>query len=237
MTTFSQIVDAMVFESKRFDLRAEICAYVNQSVREVHFRSDTGSILFYLSNLKELALVTTVDSGFGWDMPNPAVFQAMQAVQYPDVWDRDSQGYGQWARESIPGRNLNANQYFFYRMGNRFVFGGYGAAQSRINIAYYEYPRDLKYYKPEERPATWDDAEGWKYLPAYDVDETTRELARNLVSNWLLQRWHLVLEEGIRAKIYKRVSDEVRGRTAYSLYSTLRQGLWTSEVADLGGPL
>ncbi len=48
-------------------------------------------------------------------------------------------------------------------------------------------------------------------------------------------RWSMVVEEGLRAKIYKRISDTERARTAYSLYAQQRQGLITSERADNGG--
>jgi hypothetical protein len=48
-------------------------------------------------------------------------------------------------------------------------------------------------------------------------------------------RWSDVLREGLRAKVYKRISDQLRAQTSYSLYSQLRQGLFTSEVAELQG--
>jgi hypothetical protein len=48
-------------------------------------------------------------------------------------------------------------------------------------------------------------------------------------------RWSDVISEGVRAKLFKRVSDTERARNCYSLYGQLRQGLMTSEVADVGG--
>lgn len=236
MSTFSQMVDEVIGETKRFDLATEIQAYVNQTVREVHFRSDTGSILFFRNNLKELMLTATSDDSFGWDIPNPAVFQGLVGVQYADIWDQDRDCMGRWAVEVTPSRNMQHAHHSFYMIGGGFAFSGYGRTGSRIKIAYFEFPKRLKYYTPALRPATWDDETGWTYKTEYDANETTRATARNLVTNWLLLKWHDVLTEGIRAKVYKRVSDEVRGKTAYSLYSTLRQGLWTAEVADLGGP-
>lgn len=235
MTTFSQFVDAMIGETKRFDLASEIGAYINQTVREVHFRSDTGSILYFKSNLQELLLTANSDSSFGWDIPNPQVFQGLVGVNYADVWDCERSCQGMWAQEVTPSRNAQHHRYSFYRIGDGFAFSGYGSTGSVIKLAYFEFPRRLKYYAVANRPASWDDEIGWTYKAEYDVDETTRATARKLVSNWLLLRWYDVLTEGVRAKVYKRTSDEVRGRTAYSLFSTLRQGLWTTEIADLGG--
>jgi hypothetical protein len=235
MTTFSQFVDEMVGETKRFDLATEIAAYINQTVREVHFRSDTGSVLYFRENLQELLITANSDDSFGWDIPNPAIFQGIIGVQYADQFNADNGCPGVWAEEVTPGRNMAHKKYSFYRIGTGYAFTGYGHTGSRIKLAYYQYPSRLKYYTVANRPASWDDAAGWTYKAEYDVSDQTRANARALVTNWLLLRWHDVLSEGVRAKIYKRVSDEVRGRTAYSLYSTLRQGLWTSEIADLGG--
>lgn len=236
MTTFSQFVDEMVGETKRFDLAQEIQAYVNQTVREVHFRSDTGSVLYFRENLQELQLTATSDESFGWDIPNPAIFQGIVGVLYADQYDCNNPSTrGVWADEVTPGRNMQQKKFSFYRSGSGYAFSGYGHTGSRIKLAYYQYPPRLKYYTVANRPASWDDAAGWTYHADYDTDDETKATARALVTNWLLLRWHDVMSEGVRAKIYKRVSDEIRGRTAYSLYSTLRQGLWTSEIADLGG--
>jgi len=236
MTTFSQLVDEAISETKRFDLATEIAAYVNQTVREVHFRSDTGSVLYYRDNLQEQLLTATSDDSFGWDIPNPAIFQGLVGVQYADQWDPDRNCQGVWAVEVTPSRNMQHYKHSFYRIGGGFAFANYGSTGSRIKLAYFQYPPRLKYYTVANRPASWDDATGWTYGTGYDTDDETRAAARALVTNWILLRWHDVISEGIRAKVYKRVSDEVRGRTAYSLYNTLRQGLWTSEIADLGGP-
>lgn len=234
--TFSQFVDEMVSETKRFDLGLEIATYINQTVREVHFRSDSGSVLYYRDNLNELQLTANSDSSFSWDIPNPATFQGIVGVQFADQWNYDSDCPGAWAVEVTPSRMMQHHKYSFYRIGGGFSFSGYGQTGSRINLAYFTYPSRLKYYTVANRPAQWDEVTGWTYHADYNVSDETRATARALVSNWLIMRWYDVLAEGVRAKVYKRVSDEVRGRTSYSLYTQLRQGLWTSEIADLGGP-
>lgn len=228
MTTFSQIVDEMVNELKRPDLLGEICSYVNQTIREVHFDPSTGAAIAYNANLQELLITATSESGFGWDVPNPATFQRLEAVKIGNRYGRD--GRPVWLRERKPGRGMQSADYFFYRVRDRFVFSDYGGIGAEIALAYYEYPRRLKYYAPSVRPAEYDDVSGWSYADSIVTPEL-EEAARESVTNWLLMRWHDVLTEGIRAKVYKRVSDTERARTAYSMYSALRQGLYTSEIA------
>ena len=46
MTTFSQLVDSVVSETKRPDLVSEIATYLNQTIREVHFSADRNAALF-----------------------------------------------------------------------------------------------------------------------------------------------------------------------------------------------
>jgi hypothetical protein len=233
MTTYSQLVDEMIAESKRPDMATEIQAYVNQTIREVHFEPQRGNSILYNENLIEASLTADVETGFTWAPPNPAVFQSLAAVKYPTIVDRH--GRDIWATEKTPGRGLVDAEYFYYRAAGGFAFSDYGGVDATIAIAYYEYPKRLKYYASAVRPATWDDEDGWTYHEDYDTDDDSRLLAETLVSNWLLLRWHDVLSEGVRAKIYKRVADTERARTAYSSFTTLRQGLYTSEAAAAHG--
>lgn len=228
--TFSQLVDGMASETKRPDLVSEITAYVNQTIRETHFTQDRNAAIFYRENFTELQLTPNTASGFAWDIPSPTTFQKMAAVNYPFVFDDDSKPT--WARETTPGRHLNGMENFYYRAGGRFVFSGYGGVNAPINIGWYEFPRSLKYKLPAARPATFDIESGWTYDPAVNTPEL-EEAARSLVTNWLILRWNDVIEEGVRAKVYKRLGDTERARTAYSLYGSLRTGLWTSETAEL----
>ena len=68
------------------------------------------------------------------------------------------------------------------------------------------------------------------YLPAYDVDDTTRENAHLLITNWLLIRWEELIKEGVRAKLYKRVADQVRMRAAYSAFESARVAMGAAET-------
>jgi hypothetical protein len=238
VTTFSQLVDEMVIETRRPDLRSEIATYLNQTIREVHFEPGRGNVVHYGANRKEDQISATAEVGQIWDIPNPATFQGLEAVAYPTA----VYGRLQFAKEIRPGPSTLSVPFFFYRTGPSFVFGGtegYGGIGGLINISWFEYPSALKYKASGSREAEYDIETGWTYFTVNTVDySSTTELqatAQERVTNWLLMRWADVLREGLRAKIYKRTSDQLRAQTSYSLYSQLRQGLFTSEVAELQG--
>jgi hypothetical protein len=238
MTTFSQLVDEMVIETRRPDLRSEIATYLNQTMREVHFEPSRGNVVMYPENRKEDEITATVDSAQIWDIPNPATFQALEAVRFASL----GMGKYEYAVERRPGPSLQQVPYYYYRSGSSFVFGGvlgYGGIGGKIQLSWFEYVASLKYRITGERPATYDPESGWSYFTVnsvnYDLDAASRVLARSLVSNWILLRWSDVLREGLRAKVYKRLSDQLRAQTSYSLYSQLRQGFFTSEAAELQG--
>lgn len=232
MTTFSQLVDDMILETRRPDLATEIRSYVNQTIRELHFAPDRGNVILYRENLRELSLVASVESGFTWEVPNWDRWQTMAAVRLDNCFDSD--GFPVYASERTPGRTLNQQTEFYYRAGNYFAFSGYGGLNAVIALAYFEYPRRLKYFDALTRPASYDPEAGWTYAADIITDEQKLE-AQEQTTNWILFRWADVLTEGIRAKVYKRASDDSRARTSYSLYSQLRQGLYTSEVATQDG--
>ena len=133
------------------------------------------------------------------------------------------------------GRVGDTQEFAYQKVGDRVIFRGYGGTNGVISISYYQYPKALKYYALALRPASWDEESGYTYLDTYDVDDTTRDNARALTTNWLLERWDMVLSEGLRAKVYKRLGDENRARLCYSSYMQLRTGLINSELIDLGG--
>jgi len=227
MTTFSQLVDSIVSECKRPDLHSDIQRYLNQTIREVHFSEDRNAILKYAMNFREELVTATLEAAQTWNVPNPANFQQMESVKYFDSLDSD--GDPIWANLVVPNRNLNGLRGFYYRVADCFVFSGYGGIGARIGLGWYEFPRSLTYKVEAARPASYSDESGWTYADGIVTDEE-KEGARELTSNWLLLRWKDVLAEGLRAKVYKRLSDDTRSRTCYSLYQSLRHGLWTAET-------
>lgn len=233
MFTFSQMVDEIVAEVKRPDLATEVARYVNQTIRECHFSTDRQAAVFYRDNFNETLLTADVEEGFSWEIPNPTTFQKMAGVKYPNRFDLS--GGEIWAVETTPGRHLNNLCDFFYQVGQTFVFSGYGGVDANIALGYFAFPSSLKYYSVATRPASYDVESGWSYHVDVITDED-KAAARLVTTNWLLMRWNDVVSEGVRAKLFKRVSDTERARNCYSLYGQLRQGLITSEVADVGGP-
>ena len=232
MFTLSQMVDDIVSEVKRPDLTSEIVRYVNQTIRECHFSTDRQAAIFYRDNFNEELLTADVESGFTWTLPNPTIFQKMAGVKYPAKFDMA--GNEIWAIETTPGRHLRDLEFYFYQVGQTFVFSGYGGINANIALGYFAFPSSLKYYSVASRPAEYDAETGWTYNSAIITDED-KEAARLVSTNWLLMRWSDVVSEGVRAKLFKRVSDTERARNCYSLYGQLRQGLMSSEVADVGG--
>lgn len=231
MFTLSQLVDELVEETKRPDLLVDITRFVNQTVRELHFTQDRRAALLFKANFRELQLQADVDSGFSWDVPNPTTFQILAAVQYLSVYD--SAGNAVWSVEKTPGPTTSSKDYWHYRVGDSFVFSGYGVTGNYINLGYYEFPKSLKYYPDDDtRPAQYDIESGWTY-PAGAATDEAQLAARENSTNWLILRWNDIVSEGVRAKIYKRISDTERARTCYSMYESLRQGMWTSETMVL----
>lgn len=232
MYTFSQLVDEIVSETKRPDLVSDISRYLNQTIREVHFTEDRGAALFFLENFRETQITSLSETALVWEIPEPTTFQKMAGVRYDNVWDDN--GEQVWAKESTPGRHLNSMSRFFYRVGGTYVFAGFGGLNSKVSLAWYEFPRSLKYKAAGARPAEYDIESGWVYGSGIVTDEQKLG-ARELSTNWLLMRWNQVIAEGLRAKVYKRLSDDSRAGKSYSLYQAQRHGLWTSETAEFYG--
>lgn len=229
MTTFSQLVDSMTRETLRPDLLNAIVSYLNQAIREVHFETQGQKLALFRPNFVEDQLTANVESGFTWDIPAPERFAAMGVVRYDSVFDRDGVVY---PPEVVPSRALAQLREYYYQAGMYYAFHGYGGLNATITIGYFEFPRRLKYKALADRLVTWDEEDGY----TYDASLTTPELraaAKANETNWLLERWDTVLEEAIRAKVYKRASDDARARTAYSAYMLGRANLVSAELAML----
>lgn len=211
-------------------MTSDIARYLNQTIRECHFDPETNAALFFKDNLREIRLTTAVADMHTWAMPNPAVFQKIGCVRYLNVYD--SEGRPVWLKETTPGRHLRDLCHYYYRIQQSFVFCGTGNAGSMIDIAYFSFPLSLPYLAANCRPMYYNEYG----LPIYGEDwacADAQEQAKCLSTNWLLERWADVVSEGVRAKVYKRISDTERARTCYSLYAQLRRGLTTSEISEI----
>lgn len=232
MTTFSQLVDSVLAETSRLDLREHAISYLRQTIRECHLDPERNTAIFMWPNYAEVQLTADEDSAFSWQIPDTTRFQGEQMVRFDSVWEDGKQVY---ATPLISGFAGNRQRYAYQKVGDRFIFNGYGRSGGVISLAYFQFPAALKYYAVANRPATWDEETGYTYHEDYNATPELQETARLLTTNWLLERWDMVLEEGLRAKLYKRLSDTERARTCYSLYMSLRLGLQNSEQADLAG--
>lgn len=232
MTTFSQIVDSIVLECRRPDMVTQIATYLNQTIKELHFDPAMNQAILFRENLREAVIISQVEAGLTWAIPDETVFQAMGFVRYDSVYDGG--GRGVVPPEMTPSRGMNQLDNFYYRAGYEYAFSGFGGVGGQVSLAYYEFPRTLKYKLPAVREASYDVESGWTYLPGI-VTAEDKLAARSLNSNWLTRRWSEFVEEGVRAKLYKRLSDTERARTSYSMYQGFRASLVSSETADLGG--
>jgi hypothetical protein len=232
VATFSGLIDAVLVEVARPDLLTHATTYLQQVIRECHLDPERGTPVCLWPNYAEAQVTADAEIAYQWPLPDTTRFQAINMVRYDSVW-RDN--YQVFALPLARTRAGNDQEHAYQLVGDRLIFKGYGGLGGVISISYYQYPRALKYYPLLSRPATYDEEAGYRYHASYDADDASRESARELTTNWLLERWPMVLEEGLRAKIYKRLGDETRARLCYSSFMQLRTGLINSEMIDLGG--
>ena len=225
MTTFSQMVDSIVSETRRPDFRETIAGYVNQAIREMHM-GQNGAVQRFNDNLVEVILEADAETGFQYELPLPHRFQVIEAVWYA------TQGvYADYRtpQSAFAFRDRPSSECYFYRSGSNLIFNGYGGQYSEIALAYFQFPTRLKYFAAALRPATWDDSAGWSYLLTYDVSAATRLNARELSTNWLLDRWEDMISQNVRAKVWARLNDTERAKVAFSASESLKSGLIVAE--------
>lgn len=229
MTTLSQMTDELAIECLRPDMKPTIAGYVNQTIRELHATPD-GIAIRFTRNLIEDAIVANIDVGFQWVFPKPQLFQSVEAVYYPAL--------NKYARLRSPSTTFAFTgevdaDLFYYRSGNYLCFSGYGGVSMEIDIAYFQYLRKLPYYASALRPCTWSDTtQTYTYLPAYDVNPTTRADALDLCTNWMLETHEDLIRQGTRAKLYARLVDMNRAKLSFSLYENLRPAMVSAETYD-----
>lgn len=238
MTTFSQLVDKVILETSRPDMRDQIADYLNQTIREIHAEPERGKVFLYESNYREAQITATSEQQQSWKIPDVTVFQKELCVRFDNQWNTN--GSPVFAEKAIPGPKMYTLPYYYYRGADSLIFGGargYGGIGAKISVAYYEYPRGLRYIAnndSEHREVTWN--EGLHQFEFADDTLTPEQQEAILLryTNWVLQRWEQVLLEGLRAKVYKRTGDETRQRTCYSMFMQLRNLLVSSEAGDAG---
>lgn len=233
MSTFSEVVDELTVELVRPDFKVAIADYLNLTIRESHQKKVNNEVVpvLFESNRVEDA-VTVVSLPAIWDIPNVARFQYFETAFFPAT------GYYAHKRSvtRIKEDGPNSLEPYWYRAGSYIAFNGIGVGED-INLTYFQYPARLKYYPvaiPQTRPAVYDfEADTYIYATAFDVSPTTRENARNLVTNWLLLNHVEIMKQGVRAKVWARLGETDRAKMGFSLYESLRLGLIGSEINEL----
>jgi len=234
MYTHSQLIDNLVAELVRPDLLAALSNYLNQTIRELHTTTDNPPTpVDYVGNLGEDQLTANVEEGFSYDLENPYRFQRIESIYYVQ--------FGKYATERKPSSikafdgSVDGAEYGYYRSGNQVFFNNYGGDGAQILIAWFDHIQRQQYYASGSRPCEWiEDNEDFTYYTVGAVNyNSTPELqakARFLCTNWMIQRWYDTMLQGVRAKLWARLADDVRGKTAYSAYQTMRNQLTQTET-------
>ena len=221
--TFSAVVAEALRRSNRPDRVLDIVSYTRTSIRECAIQA------FFNQDFKELSY-TVVATPCVWTIPQ--YFRQLAFAKYP-YWDVD--GRAIFAKEKIPSNVITLDRYWYYRAGNDYVF-----SNTEIGIilafGYYEYPKALAYFALEvDRPATFNlDTGLWSYHANYTATAVLQATARDLVTNWLLTKWHDTLVEGALAKLWKTAGDQ-RAAATYGLYKSLQKDILAGEANSTVG--
>lgn len=228
MTTFSQLVDDVVKELLRPDMRDTIATYTNQTIRDVHFRPNVNTAALFDANRYESEETVTADGTWLWSIPSSTRFQDIEAIFIKDL--------GVYVKRKNPRVALeqsfepDANLYW-YRSGPAIAVHGVAANQV-AKLSYHMFPRTLG-YKPtigaNARIIRFDeDTDSYVLIAGGAPTEEQLELE----THWVLQRWADAVKEGVRAKIWKRLGDMERTRMAYSAFESMRTGIWNTEPSS-----
>lgn len=216
INTFSAAVDDVLVRAQRPSRQADAIAYIRQSLRECQILS-----LFERDMVEDQFVATAAPHVF----IVPDKFRMLRTLRYNIPTANQAFTY---PKERLPGKVQEGEIYYYYRAAGDYFFAGV-AVGTTIDIAYYSYFRKLPYYALGLRPATFDlETEEWSYHADYDIDDTTRETARNLVTNWLLTDWYDLIVEGGLAKLFKTVGD-ARAPATFGLYKSLQKDLKKGE--------
>lgn len=225
MTTFSQLVDDMIAEVVRPDQLVAIASYVNQTVREMHFKPGTNAPIFYDANRSEDELDITTDGSWLWQLPTPMQFHDVEAIYLPVP--------GVYARKKNPRitkeeSNEPFADIFWYRGGSTVSISGVRNGW-KAEVSYFTFPRSLVYQAPADRIITYDPSTGGYTRKNGGTPSEAEMLA---ATNWMLERWDEIVKEGVRSKIWKRLADGDRARMYFSGFEAQRSSVWNAEPSS-----
>jgi len=217
MTTFSRIVDELALqEFNRPHMRSVIASYLNQTIRDVHFKKGNNALVHFPENRREAEFLIT-DLPALWPIPNPPDFQVVETIYNKTL--------GRYLVQRTPANAFELNtdpneRFYWYRTGASIALNGVSIDQT-VLISYFEFPRQLVYFVDNQGPAVWD--------PLNQVFVPDDPIAIAQVSNWLLQRHSEALKEGVRAKLYRRLDNEIQSRLSWSEFQDVRAMVHFSE--------
>ena len=210
---FSEAVDTVITRTARSDKLADIVGYLNSTIKECQL------LQFFAQDLIEDTITGITASPYTWT--RPARLRLLRTVRYDD---------DVYPLYKLPGKAQVGVDNYYYAGAGYYVFKG--SFDSEIDVAYYRYLPRLAYYAEADRPAVYNEnLDTWTYAAAYDIDDHTRETARNLVSNWLLSNWGEMIIEGGMAKLYKSTGDQ-RTITSYSMMKTQQTLMLAQETYE-----
>lgn len=207
---FSEVVDKIVTTTGRPDQFRNVIDHANTIIRKVHAKAlwDRNFKTVEATNLNPAH-----DCNYmRWSRPSD--FSVLRTIQVGD-------DYLNYER---PGRHLQQASDYYYADGNEFIL-----VYPRIKtatIGYYRKPQRFRYFKPNERPAVFDEVtEKWLYLVPNSngqyTDRLTTDLeeqnARTLVADWLLHEYPDVVNFGTSNLIYSQLGDE-QARASYAIF-------------------
>ncbi len=226
MTTFSQLVDDLVVELVRPDLRITMATYANQTIREIHSRPQTRSQTFFDANRMEYEETIAADGPWLWTIPSVTSFQKLEAVYLPemDLYIRERTPSVAHRESAEPFR-----EFYWYRSGDKIAVAG-PLVGLKLQLSYFQYPRTLSYKAAEIRVVRFDVDTDAYVLVAGGGTPTEDQLL--LETSWPLQRWPDSIKEGVRAKTYKRIGDNDRTRMSFSAFEAMKEVIWNSESSS-----
>lgn len=218
INTFSALIDDAVVRTGRPANRADLISFARQSLRECQ------SLLKAAADLVEDTLIADANP-YLWTIPEN--FRELLAIRYSSIVD--DRGQMVYPKHLQPGKSQLEYEYYWYRTGTSMAFAGV-EANVTIDVAYLLYSKKLPYYAIADRPATFSlETNSWSYLSATTLPD--QQVARDLVTNWILFDWYDLVLEGTCAKLWKIVADP-RAGSSFALFKSIQGDFITAVGPD-----
>ncbi len=226
---FSEVVDSAITRTRRPSKKNDAKGYARASIREC----ETIDYKAFDKSLEEDQITVTASPHI---YTRPANFRILRTVKYPQA--------GIFPHFIRPGKKQIDKTHFYYASLDNIIFKGVGVGDN-IDLAYYIYQPRLTYYDIGARPAVFDGfpttnattfnttgdwvyLEGGSYVSSLTGGATAEAAARALVTNWILDDWFHLIEEGIVAKLLKQASDR-QAPSSFALYKSYQDDFQNGE--------